>query len=110
MVRLAKRRPFSIVYDPEVKAHLLAIERKHHPLIQAAIANQLSFQPEVETRSRKPLSREVDFAAEWELRFGPNNCFRVFYSVDQEQNEVQVLAIGCKYGNRLFIAGEEIIL
>jgi len=42
----------------------------------------------------------------WELRVGP---LRVFYEVDAEETGVvNVLAIGTKRGNRLFIAGEEI--
>lgn len=103
-------RPFAIVYDPRIKDHLKAIERKHHPLIRRTIEQQLSYEPESEARNRKPLLRETEFEAEWELRFGPDNCFRVFYSVDSDRRDVLVLAIGVKQGNRLFIAGEEIKL
>ncbi len=42
--------------------------------------------------------------------FGPHNRFRVFYEVDSEEQTVQVLAIGLKEGNQLFIGGEEIEL
>jgi hypothetical protein len=52
----------------------------------------------------------VNFEGEWELRFGPDNRFRVFYAVDMEHHEVYILAIGIKKGNRLFIGGEEIRL
>ena len=34
--------------------------------------------------------------AEWEIRFGSNNRFRVFCEVHREQGEVYVLAIGVK--------------
>lgn len=88
----------------------MAIERKHHSLIRRTIEEQLTYEPDVETRNRKPLIREVEFEADWELRFGHDNRFRVFYAVDSEQLEVQVLAIGEKRGSRLFIAGEEIKL
>lgn len=64
----------------------------------------------METRNRKPLLPDAEIDADWELRFGPDNRFRVFFSVDQDQHEVQVLGIGVKRGNRLFIAGEEIKL
>jgi len=107
---MARRRPFEIVYDPGVRKHLNAVEREYHPLIRRAIEGQLRYEPETETRNRKPLSREVEFDADWELRFGPDNCFRVFYAVDIDRHEVQVLAVGVKQGSRLLIAGEEIEL
>jgi len=50
----------------------------------------------------------VSFEAEWELRFGPDNKFRVFYDINIESNEVHILAIGVKEGNRVFIGGEEV--
>jgi hypothetical protein len=46
------------------------------------------------------------FQAEWELRFGPANRFRVFYQVQAEA--VILLALGEKEGNRLFVEGEEV--
>ncbi len=51
--------------------------------------------------------RPIDFGADWELRLGPNNCFRVFYQVKNDDHEVHVLAIGVKDRNRLFIGGKE---
>ena len=110
MVIMAKERSFAIVYDLEVKSHLRAIETKYHSMIRAAIEQQVQREPDVETRNRKPLKRPVDFEAEWELRFGPTNRFRVFYAVDAKRREVQVLAIGVKEANRLNIGGEEITI
>lgn len=110
MVIMARRRPFALVYDPEVKAHLRAIEPKYRGLIRIAIEEQLRFEPDTETRNRKPLQRPVAFEATWELRFGPENRFRVFYAVSHERQEVQILAIGAKQGNRLLVGGEEIKL
>ena len=98
------------MYDPTVKAHLRAIEAKYYSLIRETINQQLLFEPDVQTRNRKPLVRDVEFEADWELRFGPDNRFRVFYAIDRERNQVQVLAIGVKHGSRLFIGGEEIQL
>lgn len=63
-----------------------------------------------EARNRKPLLRPVSFEANWELRFGPDNRFRAFYSVDLDRREVQILAIGVKRKDRLTIGGEEIEL
>jgi hypothetical protein len=90
-----------------VKEHLRAIETKYHSLIQADIKGQLLFEPEVETRNRKPLKRPIAFGADWELRPGPDNRCRVFCQVNGESRAVRVLAIGVKDQNRLFIGGEE---
>jgi hypothetical protein len=101
------RRPFDLVYAPVVKGHLRAIAPKYYPLIRENIEIQLRFEPDVETRNRRPLKRAVVFGAQWETRFGPGNRFRVFYIVSREDYQVNILAIGIKEGNRLFIGGEE---
>jgi mRNA-degrading endonuclease RelE of RelBE toxin-antitoxin system len=105
---MAKKPPFALVYASEVKKHLKAIEPKYHRLIQAETEAQLLFEPEVETRNRKPLKRPTVFGAQWELRFGPDNRFRVFYQVNAEGREVRVLAVGVKDRSRLLFGGEEI--
>jgi hypothetical protein len=52
-----------------------------------------------------PDERRGNPLAAWELRVGP---VRIFYEVDAEEADVvNVLAIGIKSGNRLFIAGQE---
>jgi hypothetical protein len=76
-------------------------------LIRSTIEERLQHEPEVETRNRKPLRRLPSFGATWELRFGPDNRFRVFYKVRRESSEVHVLAIGVKEGSRLYIGGTE---
>jgi hypothetical protein len=68
----------------------------------------LQFEPETETRNRKPLEQPAAFGATWEIRFGPGNRFRVLYATDLERQEVTVLAIGIKARNRLIVGGEEI--
>jgi hypothetical protein len=110
MVIMARGRAFSLIVDPEVKQHLRTIEAKDHSLIRTTIEEQLRFEPETETRNRKPLRSEAAFGATWELRFGPDNRFRVLYAVDLESQEVQVLAIGVKERNRLTLGGEEVEL
>jgi hypothetical protein len=55
----AKSR-FDLIYAPQVKGHLQAIERKYHSLIRRTIKTQLQFEPNVETRNRKPLKRPVE--------------------------------------------------
>jgi mRNA-degrading endonuclease RelE of RelBE toxin-antitoxin system len=104
------KEPYSLIYDPEIAGQLSQIEAKHHSLIRTTIEEQLSFEPEVQTRNRKPLKQTAKLAAKWEIRFGPSNRFRVFYSVNGQTREVNVLAIGVKLNNRLFIGGQEVEL
>ena len=101
---------FSIVYAPQLKTHIKAIERKYHSLIRRTIEDQLTYNPDVETKNKKPLKRPVELGAEWEIRFGPDNRFRVFYEVDRENRQIYVLALGVKKENRLFLGKEEIPL
>ena len=98
---------FTLTFAPETLGHLNAIERKYYRLIQKHLDEQLSYTPEKVTRNRKPLDQPAPFGAAWELRFGPNNRFRVFYEIDEVEQTVWVLAIGIKEGNKLFIGGEE---
>jgi len=104
---MAKKQPFTLVYADKVKVHLRTIEAKYHSVIQTEIETQLLLEPGVETRNRKPLKRPIIFGADWELRLGPDNRFRVFYQVNTESREVRVLAVGVKDRNRLYFGGEE---
>ena len=61
----------------------------------------------METRNRKPLKRPIAFGADWELRLGPDNRFRVFYQVNAEYRQVRILAVGIKVRNQLFVGEEE---
>ena len=99
-------KEYLLVYTRAFERHMKSVDAKHHSLIRDAIENQLRNQAEVKTRNRKPLKKKICFEAEWELRFGPQNRFRVFYKV--EDRDVVVLAFGEKDGNRLFIDGEEV--
>jgi len=101
------KQPFDLIYDSEVWPHLRSIERKYHSLIRSTIEEQLSFEPNIETTNRKPLERPITFGARWELRFGPQNRFRVFYRVREDSSEVYILAIGVKERNKLYIGGKE---
>jgi hypothetical protein len=101
---------YDLVYDVEVFRHLAIIERKYHSLIRETIEQQLRHEPLTKTRNRKPLRSPAESGADWELRLGPNNRFRVLYRTDEKSSQVVVLAIGVKEGNRLLIGGQEIEL
>ena len=108
IVIMTPKQRFLLVYAPVIKLHLKTLERKYYSLVRTTIENELQFEPDVETKNRKPLKRPVTFEAEWELRFGPDNRFRVFYDINIESHEVYILAIGVKEGNRLLIGGKEV--
>jgi len=101
------KREFELAYDPEAVRQLRKIEPRHHSLIRQTVEEQLGYEPEIETRNRKPLKRPTSLGAVWEIRFGPHNRFRVFYETDQVRRIVFILAIGVKVGNRLLVGDEE---
>ena len=105
-----KRVSFTIIYGPSVREHILAIDKGEHSFIRDTILEQLSLEPNVETRNRKPLKRPSEQGADWELRFGDHNRYRVFYRFDLLKREVRVLAIGVKDRDRLLIGRKEVKL
>jgi mRNA-degrading endonuclease RelE of RelBE toxin-antitoxin system len=105
---MASGKPYSLVYARGVTKHLESIDAKYESLIRQNIEEQLRFEPSVETKNRKPLRQPAPLAAQWEIRFGPNNRFRVLYDIDEEHRAVQIVAIGEKERERLFVGGEEI--
>jgi mRNA-degrading endonuclease RelE of RelBE toxin-antitoxin system len=82
--------------------HYPAFERK---TITTAIREQLTHQPLVETRNRKPLRENP--VAPWELRAGK---FRVLYEVDECALVVTIVGVGHKEHGLLFIQGKEVKL
>ena len=108
MAIMARRQPYTLIYARGVTKHLKSIDAKYDSLIREKMEEQLLFEPNVETKNRKPLRQPAPFAAQWEIRFGPENRFRVLYDIDEEQHAVQIVAIGEKEGNRLIVGGEEV--
>lgn len=104
---MGKRQAFTLSFDAAAIDHMDSIESKHHPVIRQAIKEQLTHTPQEVTRNRKPLVPPAPFGAAWELRCGPDNRFRVFYSVDSESRTVRIMAIGVKDRNRVIFGAEE---
>jgi hypothetical protein len=109
---------YRIVFARNFQRGLGFIDRKHHAVIRDSILEQLTHEPLTQTRNRKPLEPTI-FGATQELRCGPQNRYRVLYEVIQlkrdenedeepEPNEVHVLLIGEKVGERLMIFGKEV--
>lgn len=107
---MARKQPYDIMYDEAARIHLLAIEQKYHSLIRQKIEERLQFDPSRASRNRKRLRQPAPFEATWEIRFGPDNRFRVLYGINDEGRQVQIQAIGVKEGNRLLIGGVEVEL
>jgi mRNA-degrading endonuclease RelE of RelBE toxin-antitoxin system len=107
---MARRKPYTLVYARCVTEHLSSVGAKYDTLIRDTIEEQLRFEPGVETKNRKPLRSPAPFAAQWKIRLGPDNRFRVLYDIDEERRTVQIVAIGEKKGNRLIVGGEEVEL
>ncbi len=75
-------------------------------MVLDAVEEQLSYQPDRETRNRKPMRPNP--LAPWELRIG---SLRAYYDIEQEPERVViVLAVGLKLRKRVRIGGEEIEL
>src|SRR5882672_7385446 len=107
---MARRQPNTLAFASAATGHLRAIDAKYHNLVRENISERLRFEPSVETKNRKPLRQPAPFAAQWEIRFGPDNRFRVLYDIDADHRAVQIVAIGEKKGNRLIVGGEDVEL
>jgi mRNA-degrading endonuclease RelE of RelBE toxin-antitoxin system len=96
---------FRIELTEQARADLFFYAVPERKMILEGIRGQLSHQPLVETKNRKPL-RPNPIAA-WELRIGR---FRVFYEGDPVARRVMVQAVGNKEHNKLFVRGNEVKL
>ena len=101
------RPAYTLRYDEGAIENLRWIPRKQHSAIRRAIEEQLSYEPDVETRNRKPLKGSSAEKPRWELRCGKNNQVRVIYRVEPETRVVAIAVIGVKKGNQLLVNGAE---
>jgi mRNA-degrading endonuclease RelE of RelBE toxin-antitoxin system len=93
---------FEIRYTPEAVEDLKRFSRHDRRRIMDQIDLSLKHAPERETRNNKVL--RPNQLAERELRI---DRFRVFYDIEKANAVVKIGAIGQKWGNRLYIRGEE---
>jgi mRNA-degrading endonuclease RelE of RelBE toxin-antitoxin system len=95
---------YRIQFAELAEDHFGQLTTRQRGIVLDAVRVQLQHEPLYETRNRKRLRPNP--LAPWELRVG---ALRVFYEVDAGESDlVNILAIGVKRGNRLFIAGKEI--
>ena len=94
--------PYRIVYAAEIRDHLRPLTARQRATVFDAIDQQLTYEPTMETQNRKPLRPNP--LASWELRVGD---LRVYYDVEEgPEQQVDIVAIGIKRRNRVYIAGE----
>ena len=94
--------PYRIVYASEIRVHLRSLTARQRSAVFDAVNQQLTYEPTVETRNRKPLRPNP--LASWELRIGD---LRVYYDVEEDpEQQVNIVAIGMKRRNRVSIGGE----
>lgn len=96
---------YSIELTEEAKEDLLYYTAFVRKIIVSGIREQLSDQPDLETKNRKPL-RENKLAP-WEVRIGE---YRVFYKFDETTKTVTVVSAGHKEHTVLLIRGKEVDL
>jgi mRNA-degrading endonuclease RelE of RelBE toxin-antitoxin system len=93
--------PYAIEYSPEAEDHLRFLTARQQVIVLDTVDEQLTHQPTVETRNRKPMRPNP--LAPWELRIG---TLRVYYDVDDSpEPKVYIRAVGIKERNRVRIAG-----
>jgi mRNA-degrading endonuclease RelE of RelBE toxin-antitoxin system len=95
---------FIINLVPSVYEDLDVYKAREHRIIIDAIEKFLGFDADVESKKRKKLRPNP--LAPWELRIGE---YRIFYDVETK-DIVNVLAIGHKVHNELFIRGKRVEL
>ena len=95
---------YRIEYSPDTEDHLRALTARQQTIVLDAVDKQLSHEPTVQTRNRKPMRPNP--VAPWELRIGN---LRVYYDIEDEPEPVvYVRAVGVKQRNRVRI-GKEVI-
>lgn len=97
---------YRIEYSPDVEGHLRALTKRQQMIVLETVERQLQYQPNVETRNRKPMRPNP--LAPWELRIGN---LRVYYDFkDDPEHVVYVRAVGIKERDNVRIGGEVIKL
>lgn len=95
---------YRIEYSPDAERHLHILTVRQQVIALDEVDRQLTYQPAVETRNRKPMRPNP--VAPWELRVGN---LRVYYDVQERPSRVvRVLAVGVKQRNSVRI-GKEIV-
>ena len=91
---------YQIEYRQSAHLQALKLTKRQQVTLADAVERQLSWEPLVETRNRKPL--EDSELGGWELRIGD---LRAYYDVFEDQRIVRVLTVGVKVRDLVLIDG-----
>ena len=95
---------YRIEYSPDTEDHFRVLTTRQQVMVLDTVEKQLQYQPDVETRNRRPMRPNP--IAPWELRIGN---LRVYYDIeDDPEYAVYIRAIGIKERNSVRI-GKEVI-
>ena len=94
------KMPYMIALTDDSERQLRALPARERRILEAAILARLEHQPETPTKAIKRLRPNP--LADFELRVGD---LRALYTV--EGDEVVILIVGRKAGNKLIVEGEE---
>jgi mRNA-degrading endonuclease RelE of RelBE toxin-antitoxin system len=98
--------PHEIILAPSVEEHLVDLSARQRRVVLDGIKTYLTYEPLVETRNRKPL--RPNSLAQWELRLGE---LRAYYRVSTgTDRRVEVVAVGIKRREQVWIGGEKVTL
>ncbi len=92
--------PFKITITEDADRQFQSLSAREQRILEAAILSRLEHQPTIPTRAIKRLRPNP--LVEFELRVGD---LRALYNV--EGDEVVLLIVGRKVGNKLIVEGEE---
>lgn len=98
---------YEIEYSWDAERHIKRLPARWRKTIKAKAETKLKYEPSIQTRNRKPLRQPNALNVDWELRLQP---YRVYYNVDKGARVVEVVAVGYKPGNDVFIDGVRIEL
>lgn len=93
---------YEIEYTQVALDDLKWFRKQEQKTIVQAIDTQLTYEPTVQTRNRKPM--RPNEIAEWKLRVGQ---FRVLYDVAETVQIVEIERIGQKKGNKFLFRSKE---
>jgi mRNA-degrading endonuclease RelE of RelBE toxin-antitoxin system len=95
---------YRIEYSPDTEEHFRFLTKRQQVTVLDTVEKQLEYQPDIETRNRKPMRPNP--LAPWELRIGN---LRVYYDIENKpERVVYIHAVGIKERNNVRI-GKEVI-
>ncbi len=89
---------YRIEYRHDARLQIHALPRHQQVMLLDKINEQLTSQPRLQTRNRKPL--ESSALGSWELRAGE---IRAYYEIIEEERLVRILTVGVKVRDLVLI-------